>query len=46
MTLKGTGSIILDGKHISMPEGTMIRIAPRFIARSAMIRTGMSFICF
>lgn len=28
ITLKGTGSIILDGKRISMPEGTIVR-APR-----------------
>jgi uncharacterized cupin superfamily protein len=28
ITLKGTGSIILDGKRISMPEGTIIRVAP------------------
>src|SRR6266513_3555720 len=27
--LKGTGSIILDGKRISMPEGTIVRVAPR-----------------
>jgi len=29
ITLKGTGSLILDGKRISMPEGTCIRVAPR-----------------
>jgi uncharacterized cupin superfamily protein len=29
ITLKGTGSIILDGKRVSMPEGTMIRVAPK-----------------
>jgi len=29
ITLKGTGSIILDGKRISMPEGTIVRVAPR-----------------
>jgi uncharacterized cupin superfamily protein len=29
ITLKGTGSIVLDGKRISMPGGTMIRIAPK-----------------
>jgi mannose-6-phosphate isomerase-like protein (cupin superfamily) len=28
ITLKGTGSIILDGKRISMPEGIIIRVAP------------------
>ena len=28
ITLKGTGSIILDGKRIAMPEGTVIRVAP------------------
>lgn len=26
ITLKGTGSIILDGKRISMPEGTIVRV--------------------
>lgn len=29
MTLKGTGTIILDGRRISMPEGTVVRVAPR-----------------
>src|SRR5438093_2236406 len=29
ITLEGTGSIILDGKRISMPEGTIVRVAPR-----------------
>src|SRR5438445_12699590 len=29
ITLKGTGSIILDGKPISMPEGTIVRVARR-----------------
>ena len=28
ITLKGTGSIILDGKRIPMPEGTVIRVGP------------------
>src|SRR5438128_11923769 len=28
ITLKGTGSIILDWKRISMPEGTIVRVAP------------------
>ena len=28
ITLKGTGSIILDGKRIAMPEGTIIRVGP------------------
>jgi uncharacterized cupin superfamily protein len=28
ITLQGTGSIILDGKRISMPAGTIIRVAP------------------
>ena len=28
IALKGTGSIILDGKRIAMPEGTCIRVAP------------------
>ena len=29
ITLKGTGSIILDGRRISMPEGTVIRVGPK-----------------
>lgn len=29
MTLKGTGTIILDGRRISMPEGTVVRVSPR-----------------
>ena len=29
VTLKGTGSIILDGRRISMPEGTVIRVGPK-----------------
>lgn len=29
MTLKGTGTIILDGRRVSMPEGTVVRVAPR-----------------
>ncbi|HXV83866.1 MAG TPA: cupin domain-containing protein [Candidatus Binatia bacterium] len=28
ITLKGTGSIILDGKRFSMPEGTIMRVGP------------------
>lgn len=28
-TIKGNGSIILDGRRHSMPEGTIIRVAPR-----------------
>jgi uncharacterized cupin superfamily protein len=28
VVLKGTGTIILDGKRISMPEGTIIRVSP------------------
>jgi uncharacterized cupin superfamily protein len=28
MTLKGNGTIILDGKRIPMPEGTIVRVAP------------------
>jgi len=28
VTLQGTGSIILDGKRIAMPEGTIIRVGP------------------
>jgi uncharacterized cupin superfamily protein len=28
VTLQGTGSIILDGKRIAMPEGTVIRVVP------------------
>ena len=26
--MRGTGSIVLDGKRMSMPEGTMIRVGP------------------
>jgi hypothetical protein len=29
IALKGTGSIILDGKRISMPEGTIVRVGPK-----------------
>lgn len=29
MTVKGAGTIILDGRRISMPEGTVVRVAPR-----------------
>jgi hypothetical protein len=29
ITLKGTGTIILDGKRIVMPEATCIRVAPK-----------------
>src|SRR3990172_6927606 len=29
ITLKGNGSIILDGKRIAMPEGGGIRVAPK-----------------
>jgi uncharacterized cupin superfamily protein len=29
MTLKGTGTIILDGRRIPMPEGTVVRVSPR-----------------
>jgi len=28
ITLQGTGSIILYGKRISMPEGTVLRVSP------------------
>jgi uncharacterized cupin superfamily protein len=28
VALQGTGSIILDGKRIAMPEGTIIRVGP------------------
>ena len=28
ITLQGTGTIILDDERISMPEGTMVRVAP------------------
>ncbi len=28
ITLKGTGTILLDGRRHSMPEGTMVRVAP------------------
>ena len=29
MTLKGTGTIILDGRRHPMPEGTVVRVSPR-----------------
>ena len=29
ITLKGTGSIILDGRRHSMPEGTIVRVSPQ-----------------
>jgi len=29
ITLKGTGSIILDGRRVAMPEGTIVRVSPR-----------------
>ncbi len=29
MTLQGTGTIILDGRRIAMPEGTVVRVAPK-----------------
>ena len=29
ITLKGTGSIILDGRRHSMPEGTIVRVGPQ-----------------
>src|SRR3970040_1559732 len=29
ITLKGNGSIILDGKRIAMPEGAVIRVGPQ-----------------
>lgn len=28
MTVKGAGTIILDGRRHSMPEGTVVRVAP------------------
>lgn len=28
ITVKGTGTIILDGKRVSMPEGTIVRVSP------------------
>ena len=28
-TLKGTGTIVLDGRRHSMPQGTIVRVAPR-----------------
>lgn len=29
ITLKGTGSIILNGRRHSMPEGTVVRVSPQ-----------------
>ena len=28
-TLKGTGTIVLDGRRHSMPQGTIVRVSPR-----------------
>jgi len=28
ITVKGTGTIILDGKRVSMPEGAIVRVSP------------------
>src|SRR5436309_3058809 len=41
ITLKGTGSIILDGKRISMPEGPSCALRRGSIALSATTRTKM-----
>ena len=37
IALKGDGTIILDGKRIRMPEGTIVRVSPRVCGRSATI---------
>lgn len=29
ITVKGRGTIILDGRRIAMPEGTVVRVAPK-----------------
>jgi uncharacterized cupin superfamily protein len=29
MTLKGTGTIVLDGRRHAMPEGTVVRVSPK-----------------
>ncbi len=29
VTLQGTGTIILDGRRIAMPEGTAVRVSPK-----------------
>jgi uncharacterized cupin superfamily protein len=29
MTVQGTGSILLDGRRHAMPQGTIVRVAPR-----------------
>lgn len=29
MSVKGKGTIILDGRRIAMPEGTLVRVAPK-----------------
>ncbi len=29
VTVKGTGTVILDGRRIAMPEGTVVRASPR-----------------
>jgi hypothetical protein len=28
ITVRGSGKIILDGKRVAMPEGTIVRVAP------------------
>jgi len=28
ITVQGTGTILLDGKRVSMPEGTIVRVSP------------------
>ena len=41
ITLKGTGSIILDGKRVSMPEGRSYVSVRRSIGPSAMTQKRM-----
>ena len=37
VALKGTGTIILNGKRIKMPEGTVVRVGPKVWRRLATI---------
>ena len=44
ITLQGTGSIILDGKRIAMPEGTVVRVGPTVYRALGTTRKKMWFI--
>jgi uncharacterized cupin superfamily protein len=44
ITLQGTGSIILDGRRISMPEGTLIRRSDGLSSPRQRLEKGCGFI--